>query len=149
MASRLKSSPAGVGPVFIWPIRVYYEDTDAGGVVYHVNYLKFMERARTEWLRALGFEQTHLRASEGLVFAVRSLEVEYLKPAQFNDALTVTAELEAVKRVSLTFRQQVFREDEPDNAYCSARIRAVCLSADEFRPMAMPDHLLQRIRDVA
>ena len=145
----MKSSPAGVGPAFTWPVRVYYEDTDAGGVVYHVNYLKFMERARTERLRALGFEQTHLRESDGLVFAVRSLEVEYLKPAQFNDALRVTAELEAVKRVSLTFRQQIFREDDREHACCSARIRVVCLSADEFRPMAMPDHLLQRIRDVA
>jgi len=136
-------------PRFVWPVRVYYEDTDAGGVVYHVNYLKFMERARTERLRAIGVEQTDLRQSEGLVFAVRSIEADYLKPARFNDSLLVSVELEDLKRVSLTFRQAVFRPGFPEDVYCTARVRVVCLSADGFRPLPMPDHLVERIRDVA
>lgn len=137
------------GPLsFLWPVRVYYEDTDAGGVVYHTNYLKFMERARTERLRALGFEQTHLRDVEGLLFAVRSLEVEYVKPARFNDSLLVTAEVEDLKRASLTFRQAIFPAEPSGDAYCTARVRVVCLSADGFRPRAIPDHLVARMRDV-
>src|SRR3970040_1078279 len=79
---------------FSWPVRVYYEDTDLGGVVYYANYLKFMERARTEWLRALGFEQTTLAREHGVVFVVSSLTIDYLQPAAFNDELAVTVELE-------------------------------------------------------
>ncbi|MGY6215555.1 tol-pal system-associated acyl-CoA thioesterase [Methylolobus aquaticus] len=134
---------------FTWPVRVYYEDTDAGGVVYHANYLRFMERARTERLRALGLELTHLQETEGLVFAVRGMEVDYLRPARLGDQLLVTADVDDIKRVSLTFRQAVYPPESASDAYCTARVRVVCLSADGFRPMAMPDHLLERIRDVA
>jgi acyl-CoA thioester hydrolase len=108
-----------------------------------------MERARTERLRALGLELTQLQAIEGLVFAVRTIEVEYLRPARLGDNLLVTADVDDIKRVSLTFRQAVCPPEPTSDAYCTARVRVVCLSADGFRPMAMPDHLLERIRDVA
>ncbi len=91
-------------PGFSLPVRVYYEDTDSGGVVYYANYLKFMERARTEWLRSLGFEQDALREREGVIFAVRRAEIDYRKPAVFNDLLTVTADLSGSGRASLGLR---------------------------------------------
>ena len=92
---------------FVWPIRVYYEDTDSGGVVYHANYLRFMERARTEWLRRLGFEQDRLRDEERVIFAVRRMELDFLAPARFNDALLVHTRLAAQRRASLLFEQSV------------------------------------------
>ena len=88
---------------FYWPVRVYYEDTDAGGVVFYANYLKFFERARTEMLRALGFEQDELIANNGIIFAVRSIEVDYLRPALFNDQIIVSAEVVQAKKVSVSF----------------------------------------------
>jgi acyl-CoA thioester hydrolase len=139
---------SGAAGGFTWPVRVYYEDTDAGGVVYHVNYLKFMERARTERLRSLGFELTRLRDDEGLVFAVRAASLDYLKPARLNDSLLVTAEVAEVKRVSLTFRQAIVSALRASDVLCTATVRVVALSTDGFRPVAMPDHLLERIRDV-
>jgi conserved hypothetical protein TIGR00051 len=89
--------------VFHWPIRVYYEDTDAGGVVFYANYLKFFERARTEMLRELGFEQDQLRMEHNLIFVVRSVQIDYLKSAQFNDLIDVSAQVIKSKRVSLDF----------------------------------------------
>ncbi len=126
---------------------MYYEDTDAGGVVYHVNYLKFFERARTEWLRAIGFEQDELQHRDGIVFVVRSAEVQFIKPARFNDALLVTAALADLKRVSMTFQQHIARAAEPARPLCTATIRVACLNADHFRPCPIPEHLLQRIKD--
>ena len=90
---------------FVWPVRVYYEDTDSGGVVYYANYLKFMERARTEWLRHRGFEQDALLRDHRLLFAVRSLTVDYHRPARFNDQLEVVSEIAATGGASLTFVQ--------------------------------------------
>ncbi len=137
--------PAETG--FFWPVRVYYEDTDAGGVVYYANYLKFFERARTERLRAMGFEQDALRAEHGVLFAVRSVQAEYLKPARFNDRLHVTAEISELKRASLSFTQEIRREGPAGDLLCQASIRVVCLTADSLRPTAIPDFLLQRIKD--
>ncbi len=132
---------------FFWPVRVYYEDTDAGGVVYYANYLKFFERARTERLRALGFEQDQLRVRDGILFAVKSMQIDYLRPARFNDALMVTAEIGAIRRASLRFEQAVSRGAPGEERLCTASIRIVCLSAHGLRPVAIPDHLLQRISD--
>jgi acyl-CoA thioester hydrolase len=128
---------------FVWPVRVYYEDTDAGGVVYYANYLKFMERARTEWLRTLGFEQDRLRQDLGVLFAVRSAQAEYLKPARLNDALLVSAELVEARPASFGFAQRVMREGV---TLCEGRVRIVCLAADSFRPRAVPEALLERVR---
>lgn len=134
---------------FLWPVRVYYEDTDAGGVVYHVNYLKFFERARTERLRALGVGQSELRASCGVLFAIRSAQVDFLKPAHFDDALLVSAEVADLKRASLSFVQDIRRGGMEGEKLCAAVFQVVCLDADSFRPAAMPGFLLDRIKDAS
>ena len=128
--------------IFNWPVRVYYEDTDAGGVVFYANYLKFYERARTEMLRAMGFEQDELIANEAVIFAVRSVQIEYLKPAKFNEMLNVSATLSKVKSASLTFEQTITRNDEILN---SASVRIGCLDSDTLRPKLIPDALKQAI----
>ncbi|SHM09384.1 tol-pal system-associated acyl-CoA thioesterase [Phytopseudomonas punonensis] len=125
----------GVQP-FAHRCRVYYEDTDAGGVVYYVNYLKFMERARTERLRELGFAQSTL-AGEGLLFVVHSSEARYHAPARLDDELSVSAEVLELNRASLRFRQQVRRV--ADNALlCEGQFLVACVRADNFKPRAMP-----------
>jgi acyl-CoA thioester hydrolase len=134
---------------FFWPVRVYYEDTDAGGVVYYANYLKFFERARTERLRALGYEQDELRIREGILFAVKSVRVDYLKPARFNEALLVTAEVREIKRASLLFAQEIRRGGASGEKVCEAVVRVACLTQGDMRPTAIPDYLLQRIKDDA
>jgi len=122
---------------FTWPVRVYYEDTDAGGVVYYANYLKFLERARTEYLRALGFEQDQLKQEYGIIFAVHSLSIKYQKPAVFNDALTVTAEIVDRGNARLTFKQMITRDKEK-TSICSAEVIIACLNADKFSPTRIP-----------
>lgn len=133
---------APVPPVFSIPIRVYYEDTDAGGVVYYANYLKFMERARTEWLRGLGFEQDELARDPGVLFAVRTAKLEFLKPARFNDLLDATVEIRERGRASLTFGQQLRRGDE---ALCEGEVRVACLDAKNFAPCPIPPAILSRL----
>jgi acyl-CoA thioester hydrolase len=132
---------------FVWPVRVYYEDTDSGGVVYYANYLKFMERARTEWLRSFGFEQDQLLAREGIIFAVRSVELGYHQPARFNDALQVSASLVAKGRASLTFWQEVRRPDDA-RVLCSGRIKIACVDINSMRPVPIPKALLLEFPDV-
>lgn len=131
--------------VFALPVRVYYEDTDAGGVVYYANYLKFMERARTEWLRTLGFEQDQLARREGVVFAVRSAQLDFLKPARFNDLLDVSVAVTARGGASVTFGQSVRRAGV---ALCEGTVRVACLSADSFTPHAWPAALAARLEEV-
>jgi acyl-CoA thioester hydrolase len=125
---------------FAWPVRVYYEDTDAGGVVYYANYLRFLERARTEWLRALGFEQDALASDAGVIFAVRRVEVDYLKPARFNDALTVHVRLAERGRASLVFAQEIRRGDE---VLVKGMVKIACLEAASFRPAPIPAAILE------
>ncbi len=132
---------------FIWPVRVYYEDTDSGGVVYYANYLKFMERARTERLRALGFEQDRLRAEQGILFTVHSVQVDFHKPARFNDALEVSAAVSGRRRASLTFDQQVCRQGET-SPLCSGKVRIACVDAGSFRPSPIPRIVLEALTDV-
>ncbi|CAL1241863.1 tol-pal system-associated acyl-CoA thioesterase [Candidatus Methylocalor cossyra] len=129
---------------FRWPVRVYYEDTDAGGVVYHANYLRFLERARTERLRALGFDLDELRREHGVLFVVRALELEFLKPARFNDALLVTAEFGEVRAARLELAQAVTRGE--DETLCRARVQLVCVAADRFRPAPLPEPLARCLR---
>jgi acyl-CoA thioester hydrolase len=128
---------------FIWPVRVYYEDTDAGGVVFHANYLKFFERARTEMLRAMGHEQDRLMA-EGTIFVVRSVQVDYLLPARFNDQLQVSAEISFIKKASFDFEQQITRGDE---VLCRGVIRIACLNAETMRPKAIPESLQEQLKN--
>ena len=125
---------------FTWPVRVYYEDTDAGGVVYYANYLKFLERARTEYLRELGFEQDQLKQEYGIIFAVHSLSIQYRKPAVFNDALTVTAEIVDSGNARLTFKQMITR-DKDKTSICSADVTIACLNAEKFLPARIPSHI--------
>ena len=129
---------------FSWPIRVYYEDTDSGGVVYYANYLKFMERARTEFLRNSGFEQNQLKQEQGILFAVHSLCIQYIKPAVFNDELMVTTKIINPGRASLTFKQSIERLSER-NLICDAEVKVVCLDAEKFSPVAMPKEILNMV----
>ena len=119
--------------------RVYYEDTDAGGIVYYVNYLKFMERARTERLRALGFAQSQL-AEDGLLFVVHSAEARYLAPARLDDEVIVSAQVVELNRVSLRFRQQVWRASD-SVLLCEGYFLVACVRADNFKPRAIPEAL--------
>ena len=130
---------------FTWPVRVYYEDTDAGGVVYYANYLKYLERARTEYLRALGFEQDQLKQQDGIIFAVRSLTIQYRKPAVFNDALTVTAEVIDRGKASLTFSQMITRDNDK-TIICSADVTIACLDATRFSPARIPARIQEVLR---
>jgi len=134
--------------VFQWPVRVYYEDTDSGGVVYYANYLRFMERARTEWMRALGFEQDRLIREEGIVFAVRSANVEFLQPARFNDLLTVSTRLQQRGRASLTFAHSIGRQTEESRPCCTGEVKVACVNANTFRPQPIPETLMKEIADV-
>jgi acyl-CoA thioester hydrolase len=129
---------------FTWPIRVYYEDTDAGGVVFYANYLKFFERSRTEMLRALGYEQDELRITEGIIFVVRSVQVDYLSPARFNDQLQVSAQVMLARKASLTFEQLITRNED---VLCSSVIRIACLDAHTLRPKAIPENLLELLKN--
>lgn len=133
---------------FIWPVRVYYEDTDSGGVVYYANYLKFMERARTEWLRSLGFEQDELLKRDNILFAVRSISLDYLKPARFNDRLLVSAAISARGRASLGFDQSVRRDSREAEVLCTGQVRIACLAADTLRPQPLPKQLLTELSNV-
>jgi acyl-CoA thioester hydrolase len=126
---------------FSWPVRVYYEDTDLGGVVYYANYLKFLERARSEWLRHLGVSQSRLLETERLLFAITAVELRYLKPARFEDELIVTVELDRLRRASMSFRQAIFRARTDEELLCTAEVTAACLDADTLRPRPLPAHL--------
>jgi acyl-CoA thioester hydrolase len=126
----------------VWPVRVYYEDTDAAGVVFYANYLKFMERARTEWLRALGFEQTTLMHEHSVVFVVRSLAVEFLRPALFNDALEVTVSLIGTRGSVLDISQIVRRGQ---TLLVSGEVRVACVNTQSFKPVRIPHAILGKL----
>ena len=130
---------------FIWQVRVYYEDTDSGGVVYYANYLRFLERARTEWLRGYGVEQDTLAQHEGLIFAVRSVHLEYVKPAKFNDLLDVSVAISKAGKASLTFDQTIRRADGQNQLLCTGQVKVACLSADTLRPQAIPETISREI----
>jgi acyl-CoA thioester hydrolase len=124
---------------FDWPVRVYWEDTDAGGVVYYANYLKFLERARTEWLRSLGYSQQALAADPGILFMVVALNVEYFRPARLDDALRVTCVPEREGRVTMRFRQQILRDVPGREPLVDATLRVACLDVHSLRPRRIPD----------
>lgn len=134
---------------FYWPVRIYYEDTDSGGVVYYANYLKYMERARTEWLRSYGLEQDALRTEQNVIFAVRSVQVDYLKPARFNQLLSVSAEIIETGKASMTFRQEVVLNNNSENVegdvLCRGQVRIACLDADSMRPCPIPEPVRKEI----
>ena len=125
------------------PVRVYWEDTDAGGVVYHAQYLAFLERARSEWMRANGYGQDRLRQEHDLVFAVRAMAVDFLKPARLDDALQVTAQLRDCRRASAVFDQAVLRDGV---TLLTAQVRVAALDAGGFRPKAIPAGLHTQLK---
>jgi acyl-CoA thioester hydrolase len=132
---------------FSWPVRVYYEDTDSGGVVYYANYLRFMERARTEWLRDLGIEQDVVREQDGIIFAVTHASIDYIKPARFNDSLIVLVKPVTCGRASLVFDQQVLRLDaDGQTELCRGQIKIACLDAEKMRPRPIPKYIQAEIR---
>jgi acyl-CoA thioester hydrolase len=126
---------------FTIPVRVYWEDTDAGGVVYYANYLKFLERARSEWLRSLGIDQVRLQREERLQFVVVEANVRYHRPARFDDELIVSVTLEALRGASVQMGQEVRRGDE---LLVSATVRAACIDRDTLRPRPLPKRLAER-----
>ena len=129
--------------MFSWPTRVYWEDTDAGGVVYHAQYLAFLERARTEWLRAHGKGQQTLRVDHDLVFAVRAMRIEFLQPARLDDALTVSVALRQCRRASLVLAQSIWRDG---TLLLDADVRVAALNASDFRPRAVPMPLYEELK---
>ena len=129
---------------FRWSVRVYWEDTDAGGVVYHASYLRFLERARTEYLRHLGIEQEGLRKDNNVVFVVRDIAIGFHKPARLDDVLGVTVALVERRPASLVFQQQILRESDAA-VLVQARVRAACVEAATFRPRPIPDGLFVEI----
>lgn len=132
---------------FIWPVRVYYEDTDAAGVVYYANYLRFMERARTEWLRSLGFEQDRLLHEEGVLFAVRRAELDLRYPGRFNDELLIKSTIKEHRKVSMTFVQEITNKQN-GRLLCRGKVQLACIKADGFRPCPIPRALLMGIENV-
>lgn len=119
-------------------MRVYYEDTDAGGVVYHAQYLKFMERARTEWLRELGFDQTRLVEEQQLMFVAHEVNIKFAKPARLNDLLDITASVDSLKRASLVFAQTILRGDE---IISRASVSIACVKVQTLKPTELPASL--------
>lgn len=133
---------------FGWPVRVYWEDTDAGGIVFYANYLKFFERARTEWLRSLGLEQQKLREQTGGMFVVTQAQLDYHRPARLDDQLWVTARLQTSGRASLTLHQQAFLHlpQEGRLLLCEASIRIGWVDGASMRPMRIPISLLEQLQ---
>jgi acyl-CoA thioester hydrolase len=145
---------------FCWPARVYWEDTDGGGVVYYANYLRFLERARTEWLRALGFSQQALAQESGIVFTVAGVKIDYRSPARLDDELLVTCEPQSERAASLEFVQRVLRSDTPSAfalqatadksleehaLLATAEVRVACVDAQSFRPQRLPESLREAV----
>ena len=128
---------------FEWPIRVYYEDTDLQGVVYYANYFRYMERARTEWLRSLGVEQDRLLNEERRYFVVVDTWAEFLRPARFNEMLVATARLAEMTRATFQIEQNIYRESVDGELLCRDRVKAACVDADTQRPLRVPVSLFE------
>ena len=130
------------GKVYSLPVRVYFQDTDAGGVVYHSNYLNFMERARTEWLRSHGYSNAGLMKEFGMVFVVRSIKLDYLKPALLDDCLEVTAHINEIGRSRVSLIQSIMRGAE---VLTEAEVHLVCVSLASFKPSSVPEVLRKQL----
>jgi tol-pal system-associated acyl-CoA thioesterase len=128
--------------VYSFPVRVYFENTDAGGVVYHGEYLKFMERARTEWLRHLGFDHQALSRNHRTAFVVTSAAIDFAKPARLDDSLAVSVRLESLGKVRCVFAQEVRRDDE---VLVRAKMTVACVTGDNFKPTEIPEALRRKM----
>lgn len=145
MASQKPKAALSSNP-FVFPVRVYYEDTDAAGIVYYANHLKYMERARTEWLRSLGFELTELKDGDGVLFTVAKLELEYKKPALFNDTLSVSVEMKRMARAYFDLTQRITRDGE--ELICRGSVRIACVDASTLKPRGIPKKLITEFQRV-
>ena len=125
---------------FTWPVRVYWEDTDAGGVVYHAGYLRFMERARSEWMRALGVDQMAYKQATGLAFMVRDMHIDFLRPALLDDELSVTVAVKERRAASILFAQTISKAD--GSCLVRASVRVACVELERMRPAAIPPDLI-------
>ena len=130
---------------FSLPIRIYFEDTDSGGVVYHSNYLKFMERARTEWLRSIGIDQRHLKQDNHIMFVVHRIDIQYKFPARFNDDLIVKSELKDIGSSKIGFRQMIYRNDE---MLIDANVDIACIDSEKFKPVRIPPTIKQTMESL-
>lgn len=141
------TQPPALGKTeFNWTVRAYYEDTDAGGVVFYANYLKFFERARTEWLRHAGIAQQALAESDGVMFVVKSTAVDYHRPAKLDDELKLTVTVEKLGRVSVQFYQEAWKlTDAEPILLAEARIKVGCVGCSDFRPAAFPRRVIEAI----
>lgn len=137
------AQPSRQPQVFSLPVRVYYQDTDAGGVVYHAAYINFLERARTEWLRRLGFDHRALAGTFKIVFMVHAMEVRYLRPAFMDDMLVVRLDLERLGACRIELEQRVARED---TSLVEARVKIACVSSESFKPVRIPDPIRSKIQ---
>lgn len=143
--SRIAMKPPRMQPelfTYSFPVRVYFENTDAGGVVYHAEYLKFLERARTEWLRHLGFDHQVLARNHKTVFVVSSLTADFVKAARLDDTLAVSVQLESLGKVRCVFTQEIRREDE---VLVRAKVTVACLTVDSFKPVEIPEPLKRKM----
>ncbi len=129
--------------VFEWPIRVYYEDTDAQGVVYYANYFRFMERARTEWLRALGVDQVAMMKQDRRIFVVTQTQASFVVPAKLNDELIVTTRLSELTRASFSMEQNIYRDDKDSELLIRGSVKAAYLDADTMKPKRVPPTLFE------
>ena len=130
---------------FSFPVRIYFEDTDSGGVVYHSNYLKFIERARTEWLRNVGIDQRHLKHQAHIMFVVHRIDIQYKLPARFNDDLIVKSELIDIGSSKIEFRQMIYREDE---LLIDASVDIACIDSEKFKPVRIPSTVKQTMESL-
>jgi acyl-CoA thioester hydrolase len=130
---------------FSFPVRIYFEDTDSGGVVYHSNYLKFMERARTEWLRSVGIDQRHLKQQDHIMFVVHRIDIQYKLPARFNDDLIVKSELIEIGSSKIEFRQMIYRNDE---MLIDASVDIACIDSEKFKPVRIPSTVKQTMESL-
>ena len=128
---------------FEWPVRVYYEDTDAQGVVYYANYFRFMERARTEWLRALGVDQVAMMEKERRIFVVTETQAEFIVPANFNDQIIVTARLTGLTRATFDIEQNIYLDSLDGQLLLRGGVRAAYLDADTLRPKRVPASIFE------
>lgn len=144
MIKRPSTHPQGSSEAFSLPVRVYYEDTDAAGMVYYANYLRFCERARTEWLRTLGFAQHALMADQGIAFVVRSVEARYRTPARLDDSLVVVSQISRLGGASIEFDQRIHRTQE---LIFDARITIACIDIAGQRPAPLPPELRTRLHN--
>ena len=130
---------------FSFPVRIYFEDTDSGGVVYHANYLKFMERARTEWLISVGIDQHHLKYHAHIMFVVHRIDIQYKLPARFNDDLVVKSELLEIGSSKIEFRQMIYRDEE---MLIDAHVDIACIDSEKFKPVRIPSTVKQTMESL-